>query len=171
MLSKHCLPPTTNHQNESWPRLYHLLSDRLALLLRFTSLLNEVMILKEPSPQLVTKLLGTEEYEKENSRSECDWYSLGIRRFCSASLFSRCVMCCLRKSSVTAFACKVPHLQSKTSSSALLLTFTTHTQHEKREIGNTKCEVTGAIFFFHKWKTSYVFKVRINLDKPYAIAL
>ena len=53
-------------------RLYQSRSDRLALLLRFTSLLNEVMILKESSPQLVTKLLGTEEYEKENSRSECD---------------------------------------------------------------------------------------------------
>ena len=50
---------------------------------------------------------------------------------------------------------KVPRLQSKTSSSALLLTFTTHTQHEKGEAGTTKREFTGAIFFFHKWKTPY----------------
>ena len=53
-------------------RLYQSRSDRHALLLRFTSLLHEVMILKEPSPQLVTKLIGTEEYEKENSQSERD---------------------------------------------------------------------------------------------------
>ena len=33
---------------------------------------DEVMILRESSPQLVTKLLGTEEYEKENSQSERD---------------------------------------------------------------------------------------------------
>ena len=45
---------------------------RNALLLRFASFLHEVMTLKEPSPQLVTKLLGTEEYEKENSLSERD---------------------------------------------------------------------------------------------------
>ena len=48
------------------------MKDQNALLLRFTSLLHEVMIIKEPSPQLVTKLIGTEEYEKENSRSEND---------------------------------------------------------------------------------------------------
>ena len=57
-------------------------------------------------------------------------------------------MCCLRKSSVTAFACKEPHLQSKTSSSALLLTFTTHTQHEKREASDRRIEFIGAMFFF-----------------------
>ena len=48
--------------------LHQQMKDRSALLLRFTSLLLEVMILKESSPQLVTKLLGTEEYEKENNR-------------------------------------------------------------------------------------------------------
>ena len=73
-----------------------------------------------------------------------------IRRFCSASIFLRCVCCCLCKSSVTFFTCKVPRSQSKTSSSAFLLSFTTHTQHEKREAGNTKREFTGAIFYFHK---------------------
>ena len=50
------------------PSLHQQMKDRSALLLRFTSLLIEVMILKESSPQLVTKLLGTEEYEKENNR-------------------------------------------------------------------------------------------------------
>ena len=49
--------------------LHQQMKDPSALLLRFTSLLLEVMILKESSPQLVTKLLGTEEYEKENNRS------------------------------------------------------------------------------------------------------
>ena len=42
----------------------------------FTSLLHEVMILKESSPHIVTNLLGIEGYEKENSRYERDWYSL-----------------------------------------------------------------------------------------------
>ena len=62
------LPQNSNTETS----LHQQMKDQSALLLRFTSLLHEVMILKEPSPQLVTKLLGTEEYEKENSRSECD---------------------------------------------------------------------------------------------------
>ena len=73
-----------------------------------------------------------------------------IRRFCSAYLFLRRVCYCWCKSSVTCFACKVPRLQSKTSSSALLLTFTTHTQHKKREAGNTKCSKVLFSFFTSK---------------------
>ena len=103
-----------------------------------------------PSPYWLCPIhvANTEPANKVCSISELVFWR--IRRFCSAFLFPRCVCCCLWKSFVTFLTCKIPNLQSKTSSSVLLLTFTTHTQHEKREAGNAKSEFTGAIFFFHK---------------------
>ena len=51
---------------------------RNALLLRSLLYCSEVSLINHLRLALSTKLLGTEEYEIENSRSERDRYSLGV---------------------------------------------------------------------------------------------